>query len=395
MGRPTTIFLSVAEASGDAHAANLMVALRERIPDVRFVGAAGQRMAAEGCEALADLTDKASMLGGPILRLGYYVRTIKRLQEAIRKIRPDVHVPVDSPAMNWHLAAAAKQAGAPVVYYVSPQVWAWAPWRVKKLARLTDAVACILPFEEEYLRSRGVNATYVGHPIFDDIAPAPETLSDLADAWYTGAWEVALLPGSRPAEIEHHAGLLLAVAEALRKRWPAARCAFATLHGSGEGRIRKIADKAGFPDVEVLVGARSAQELLARSHFALVGSGTVTLQAAHCGVPMVVFYRTGPLMSVLYRTLGRMRSVVATPHFALVNILAGRRIVTELVPWRNNVRRLTDTVMEVIGDLGYLHEMRQSLLEVVRPLRSPHPGGASQCAADLILQTLGHPSDVK
>ena len=173
MSKPPTIFLSVAEASGDLHAAKLAAALRRRLGEVRLIGAAGPLMRAEGCQSLIDLTASASMMLGPLTRPLYYLRALRKLQESIRRLRPDVVVPVDSPALNWHVAAAAREAGAPVMYYIAPQVWCWAPWRVRKLARLTDAVACILPFEQRYLRDRGVRATYVGHPLFDDIPPAP------------------------------------------------------------------------------------------------------------------------------------------------------------------------------------------------------------------------------
>ncbi|MBN1553224.1 MAG: lipid-A-disaccharide synthase, partial [Phycisphaerae bacterium] len=137
------IFLSAAEASGDHHAANLIHALRKRFPDARFLGAAGPAMAAAGCESIIDLTAKASMVAGPLTNLRYYRRAVRLLQKAIREARPDILVPVDSPALNWHLAKAAKAVGVPVMYYVAPQVWAWARWRIKKVRRLTDHVACL------------------------------------------------------------------------------------------------------------------------------------------------------------------------------------------------------------------------------------------------------------
>ena len=178
-----TIFLSAAEPSGDRHAAGLIRALRVQMPDARFIGVAGEKMAAAGCEVIADLTARASMLTEPFLRAGYYVYTVTRLRKAIRKIGPDVFVPVDSPALNWHLAAAAKKTGSKVVHYVCPQIWAWGPWRTNRLARLTDHVACILPFEVAYLRHRGVDATFVGHPLFDNLPPRSEPLPDIIQAW--------------------------------------------------------------------------------------------------------------------------------------------------------------------------------------------------------------------
>lgn len=401
--RPVTIFLSAAEASGDEHAANLMRAIRAVLPEARFVGVAGERMAAEGCEVLADLTKKAAMLGGPLLSLGYYFRAVRRLQKAIRSIRPDLHIPVDSPALNWHLAAAARKAGTPVLYYIAPQVWAWGPWRVKKLARLTDRVACILPFEEDYLRRRGVHATFVGHPIFDGHPQRPPAPPDLADAWFSGAWQVALLPGSRPGELASHTAPLLEVADAIVRRWPKARCVFATLEQAGARRVqdacrspRRLADGGRSPrgapgpcrPVDVVVGQTAALEVLSRSHFAVAASGTVTLQAAYYGVPMVIFYKASPFIRALFHTVGRSRGVVGTPHLALVNILAGRRVVPELMPWRGNRPPLIRMTLDVMSDLGHLTEMRQNVLRLVEPLHVPPPGTAAANAAAIALELL-------
>jgi len=275
LDHPITIFMSAAEASGDEHAARLIESLRLRVPEARFIGVAGPRMAEAGCEVLADLTRQASMIGGPFLRIPYYVRTIRRVQEQMRELAPDLHIPVDSPAMNWHLADTAKSIGAGVVYYIAPQVWAWAPWRVRKLARLTDRVACILPFEQRYFRDRGVKATYVGHPLFETLPERPAELPDLAEAWSEGSWRVAMLPGSRPGEIRHHTPALLASAAKITRRWPRARCTFTARTDQAAQAIRRA---SGNTDVNVAVGRM--REVLSQSHFAVAVSGTVTIEVA-------------------------------------------------------------------------------------------------------------------
>jgi len=381
MNHRPTIFLSAAEISGDEHAARLLESLRKRIPDARFVGVAGEMMAATGCEVVADLTRRASMLGGPLLKLGYYIRTLRRLKRTIRRIRPDVHVPVDSPALNWHLAAAAKKCGASVVYYIAPQVWAWAPWRVRKLKRLTDRVACILPFEQKYLRERGVAAEYVGHPLFDTLDPRGGPLPDLSDAWLEGNWRVALLPGSRPAEINNHAEALLEVARAIRRRWANAECTFAARTEPLAETIRHACAAREENGIDVTV-ART-REVLAKAHFAVAVSGTITLEAAHFGVPMVIFYRVSRLA---YGLLGKR--LIRTPHLSLVNILAGRKIVPEMMPWFGSVGKLTRMVLEVMDDVGYLHEARDELLKLVAPLELPDRSKACDNAADLIVNIL-------
>ncbi len=375
MAPGATIFLSAAETSGDEHAARLIQAIRRRLPDARFLGAAGPRMAEAGCEVLADLTGKASMLGGPILKAGYYLRNVRRLCRSLRRLRPDLFIPVDSPALNWHLAKAARKIGVPVFYYIAPQVWAWAPWRVKKLARLTDQVGCILPFEQRYLWDRGVHATYVGHPLFDAL-PTPPALLDLADAWVHGAWRVAMLPGSREGEIRGHMPALLAVEEMIRRRWPQARCTYTATTQPAERLMRQLSNGR---DIDIAVGR--TRQVMAESHFAVTKSGTVTLELAHFGTPMIIFHRTSWLLGLLRHLLGRW--AVNTRSFSLVNILAGRRIVPELMPWYGNVKKLKAAVKEVMDDYGYLFEVRRQLVELTRPLRVTPPHSASDNAAEL------------
>jgi len=379
--RPVTIFVSAAEASGDEHAANLIRALTRRLPQAKFVGAGGGRMAAAGCEILADLTHRAAMLGGPILRLGYYLRLVHRLKRAIFQMRPDLHIPVDSPALNWHLAAASKRAGAQVMYYIAPQVWAWAPWRIRKLARLTDQVACILPFEERFFRDRGVNATYVGHPLFDTLEPL-DGPPDLAEAWSEGTWNVALLPGSRKSEIRGHVRALLDVARAIRRRW--SRASFTiTVYNDACAQAVRAAGKGRLPTyVDVVVG--KTRHVLRRANFAVAVSGTVTMEAAYFGVPMVILYRVSLLG---YKLLGPFLGF-RTPHLALVNILAGRRIVPELMPWYGRIAAVREMVLDVMQDPGSLFEMRQALIEVVHPLRVTPPATASDNAAELAIQLM-------
>lgn len=381
--RPVTVFLSAAEASGDEHAARLIAALRRRLPDARFVGVAGERMAAEGCEVVADLTSRAAMGSGPLLRVPYYYRLLRRVRSAMRDIRPDVFIPVDSPAWNWHLAAAARKMGVLVTYYIAPQVWAWAPWRVKKLARLSDEVACILPFEEPYLSHRGIQATYVGHPLLETLPPPPEPMPAILDAWAHGTWRVALLPGSRPGEIRQHAKVLAAAAGMIRRRWNRAECVFAVRNEESAALLRSA---MGELPKGAVISVGHTRQTLAGSHFALAVSGTVTLEVAHFGVPMIVVYRTSAVLRILHRLLGRW--AVPTPHFSLVNILAGRRIVPEFMPWRGRIRPVLSMLLEVMEEPGYLLDVRRDLLAMIQSLRTGAPGQASDNAADLIVETL-------
>lgn len=377
MTEPPTIFITAADVSGDAHAAGLIGALRLRRPDARFVGVGGQRMAAAGCELLAEPVRRAAMLTGTIAHLSYYARLIRTVARAMSRLRPDVHVPVDSPALNWHLARAARRRKIPVVYYIAPQVWAWAPWRARKLRRLTDAVACILPFEVPYLRARGVNAHFVGHPLFDALPAADPP--DLAAAAADGSWRIALLPGSREAEIRGHVPALVETMDRLARHYPKAEFAFTAFNDVAADLIRGL---AGRDDLAVEVG--QAAEVLSRSHLAVAASGTVTLEAAHFGVPMVIFYRASRLLYHLTR-----RWLVRTPHLSLVNILAGRRLVPELMPWSGDAVRLVAAVETMLQDVAALRRLRGSLQELVAPLRAPPPGTGADNAAALVVATMG------
>ena len=374
--------MSAAEASGDEHAARLIRSLRARLgDDTRFVGAAGPHMAAAGCEVLADFTVHASMLLEPILRLPYWLHAISRLKRQLAEIAPDVHIPVDSPALNWHLAKGARKAGAMVVYYIAPQVWAWAPWRVRKLARLTDHVACILPFEQRYFRDRGVAATFVGHPLLEAMAPRGEPLSDLAGAWAHGQWQIAMLAGSRSGEIKANAKALMRSARLIRRHWPAARCLLAARNQADADTILAACKGQLARNAEIVIG-KTAQ-VLARAHFAIAKSGTNTLQAAHFGVPFVTFYRASRLK---YHLLGRW--LIKTPHLCLANILAGRRIVPELMPWYGSERELSSMVIDTMSDLGFLFEARQGLLDVDDSLHGPGGLSASDNTANLVADLL-------
>lgn len=378
------IFLSAAEASGDEHGARVVESLRRRLPNARLMGVAGPRMAAAGCEVVVDLTAKASMLGGPLLNLRYYLRMLRTIRRSIAQNRPSLIIPIDSPALNWHVSAAGRKVGARVLYYISPQVWAWAPWRVRKLARLTDRVACILPFEETYLRHRGVNATYVGHPLIESLPPRPRPLPDLAQAWADGTWKVALLPGSRTGEIKDHSKALQTAARIFLRRWPKARCTFAARTVESAQAIAALIGPQSGEGISIVVD--KTREVLAESHFAIAASGTVTLEVAYFGVPMVIIYRTSRWVGMLHRLLGSWG--VPIRHFSLVNILAGRRIVPEIIPWHGRQARLTNMVMEVTDELGYLEEARRDLLAVTNSLRMPPGRTASDNVSQIAAQML-------
>lgn len=375
------IFITAAEASGDAHAAGLILALRRRLGQAQFVGVGGPRMAQAGCRLVAQPVERAAMTTSAIAQAPYFWKVIRTAAAAMSQLHPAVHVPVDSPALNWHLAKAARRRGIPVAYYIAPQVWAWAPWRVKKLRRLTDAVACILPFEEQYLRSRGVNARYVGHPVFDNLPPAQPP--DLAAAAAAGDWRIALLPGSRPGVIRHHAPALALVMDRLRAKFPKAQFSFVASDEQAAGRIdRAVGDRpAGAEKLPIVVGP--VEETLSGCNFAVATSGTVTLQVAHFGLPMVIFYHVRRLAWPIGKLLIRTR------YLSAINILAGRELAPELMPWFGDAEALAERAINLLENPTQLAAQQRELLELVAPLRVNPPGSAADNAADLVIRTAG------
>ena len=356
--------ITAAEVSGDAHAGRLILALRKRCPEARFFGVGGEQMARAGCELLADTASRSSMMLSSLSQVLYFHKLIRRLARAMDERKPAVLVPVDSPAMNWHVAKAARKRGVGVMYYVCPQVWAWAPWRVRKIRRLTDAVACILPFEPDYLAARGAEGRFVGHPLFDELPAADPP--DILAAAERGQFRIALLPGSRASEIARHAPALAAVRDRLARRYPQAEFTFTAVDDRAADAIARA---TGRNDLAIQVG--DTPGVLKRSHFAVAASGTVTLEIAHFGVPMVVFYRVSRLgYGLLYWW------IVRTKYGSLVNILAGRQLVPELMPWFGNVDELARQAEAVLADPAAMARTRAELLALVAPLKPAPPATA-------------------
>lgn len=208
-------------------------------------------------------------------------------------------------------------------------------------------------------------------------------MPDIIQAWADGSWNVALLPGSRSGEIRNHAQALLLTAKAVSRRWPHATCRFTVGTEEDADAVRKACKwkRSQSDEIEIVVGKTS--QILASSHFAVAVSGTVTLEVAHYGVPMVIFYKVGKLG---WDVVGRW--IVRTPYLSLVNILAHRAIVPELMPWHGRPQRVRDMTLEVMDDLGYLVETRQRLLEMVERVRAAPPGTSADNAADVVIRVM-------
>jgi len=355
-----TVFLSAAEASADAHCARLIPQLRAAIPQVRCIGLGGDAMARAGCHLLENLSDRSAMLAHALAQVVFYFRLLRRLKRFLREEHPDLVIVADSPAWNFHVAQAARRLGIPVLYYIAPQLWAWGDWRVKKLRRCADRLACILPFEEEWFTQRGIPATYVGHPLFDTeqrIEPV-NPLGPVSDSFPT----VALLPGSRNHEIGHLWPVLQRLAHAVRDEYPRARFLTAAHSDAVAARLRVQAD----PTLPIDIRCTSIEACTRHADLALVASGTATLEVAAQNCPMIILYHVPAWQ---WHLVGRW--LVKTKFLSLVNILAGRELVPEFMPLPRRLDPVIDVALALLADDKRRQALRLALRQLVEPLTQP------------------------
>ena len=371
--KPRRIFISAAETSGDAHAAALARALPAALPGAVCTGIGGDAMAAAGVRLMENVTSRSAMLGHALGQAGFYWRLLGRVKRSFREERPDVVVVVDSPAWNFHVALAAKKLGIPVLYYIAPQLWAWGAWRVKKLRRAADRVACILPFEEEWFARREIKATYVGHPLFDD-----RHVKAAARAGNPGGRfpTVALLPGSRGHEIERLWQPMQEVAAALRKTYPDARFLSAAAHEATAAELRRTAD----PELAIEVRRTGIEAVTRYADLALVASGTATLEVAAQACPMIILYHIHPLA---WNLVGRW--LIKTPHLSLVNILAGRALVPEYMPFYHQTAQVAQEALALLENEPLRRQTQADLAALMQPLMKP---GAAARVAGMVRELL-------
>ena len=308
------LFFSVGEPSGDLHAANLIAELRRQQPALEFSGFGGPRMAAAGCDLLHDMTDLAVMGLFPVLaKLPTFFRLVAQADRCFQEQRPDAVVLIDYPGFNWHVAKKAKARGIPVFYYGLPQMWAWAPWRVSKVRRYVDHALCKLPFEEPWFRERGCNATYVGHPYFDELQSQQLDPAFVAEQSGLTGRLVTILPGSRTHEVKNNLPAFLKTAERIEREVSGVRFAVASYNERQADLARKLVARSRLP-IEVHCG-RTA-ELIHLATCCLACSGSVSLELLYHAKPSVIHYKASPLTAAIFRPF------ILVKYITLVNLLA-------------------------------------------------------------------------
>lgn len=374
------ILVSAGEASGDLYASELVGALRELVPGAEYFGCAGVRLRAAGVRAVVD---SESLAVAGLVEVVRHLPRIKgefdRLVAAAERERPDLAILTDSPDFHLRLARKLKALGVPVVYLIAPQVWAWRSGRVKAMRRDLDLLLCIFPFEEAWFRERGVNAVYIGHPLprlVRTSAGREEFLREFG--LEAGRPLVALTPGSREGEIQRHLPAVIEAVERMRAARPEVQFVLALAAGSA-GRLGENFRERIHAAAIQMIEART-WDVLAHCDLALAASGTVTVEAALQGAPMVTYYRVNALSWKLGRRF------VKAPHLTMVNLIAGHRVVPELMQDEFTGERLAAEALRLLDDPAARETMREEFRRLRQQLETPED--PMRTAARLVAEKL-------
>jgi lipid-A-disaccharide synthase len=370
--------LSCGEPSGDLYAGALIRELRALDPSIHVRGLGGPECAAAGGELLADYRElSVTGLTEPLAKLPRYFDALRRLVQSARRDPPDALVVVDFPDFNVRLAQAIKRAGVPVVYYIGPQLWAWRRGRLKTIGRIADLVIVIFPFEEAIYRDAGIPVRFVGHPLVELANPCdPASFRQRYRLSGEGPI-IAVLPGSRPNEVRRILPDLLKAARLIQGELPESQFVIARAPNLDDG-LFDLAARAG-PDRLAIV-ERETDAVLSAATLVLTASGTATVQTAIHDRPMVIVYRVSPLT---YRVLRRL---VTVDSIGMVNLIAGERIVPELIQDAFTPEAVAAAALPMLTDAACRRRVQTGLARVRERLGGP---GASRRAAEAVLEVIG------
>jgi len=368
------------EASGDQLAASLIAALKARRSPTLFAGIGGPRMQAQGFDSHYPL-EKLSVRGyAEVVKHYGEIKTIRRrLTRALLAERPDVYIGVDASEFNLGIERRLKEAGIPAIHYVSPQIWAWRGWRVRRIARSVTRILVMFPFEAPLYEKAGVPVTYVGHPLADVIPIAPNKLEARAALRLpAGKLIVALLPGSRRSELQYMAKSFVLAAHRFRQEVADVHFVCPTVTRDTRDMFERAVHEHERTDLPLTLLFGHSHEALAAADLALVASGTATLEAALFKTPMVITYRQSPI------TWALMRRMFYLPYVGLPNVLAGEKLVPELLQHEANPAALAGALLKLLRDTDAQRRQIERFHEFHHLLRQR----AAEKAADAILEVL-------
>jgi lipid-A-disaccharide synthase len=374
----TTLLLSAGDASGELHTASFVEAFRRRVPEVRLLGMGGAEMEKVGVELVVHQRELAVGALGVLGDAGRIFSAWRRMNRVLETGGANLVVLVDSPDFNIPLARRAKKAGIPVLYFISPQVWAWRRRRIRKIARRVDRMAVIFPFEREMYAASGLQVDFVGHPLVDRLGGIASHSSReemrRSLGLDSGGYLVALLPGSRRNEIRDGLALQLEAARALHARDPRVRFAVAVAPSITRASVERLVAEAGLPTLlSIQVFEDRTYELIRAADVALAKPGTVTVEISLLGTPMVVAVRASALTAFL------ARRVIRVPSFAMPNLIAGAPVVPEFLQEEAHPERIALALAELLE--GPVRDLQLANLARVRQRLGS--GGAAERAAEI------------
>ncbi len=378
MRKTKDVLIVAGEASADLHGSNLVRAVKEWDPTVSFYGIGGKQMEEAGVKILIPASDMAVVgLTEVFFKLPKILKAHRTLKNLLKNSPPDLLIPIDYPGFNIHMAGVAKRYKVPVLYYISPQVWAWRTGRVKKIAKRVDRMAVILPFEERFYRERGVDVEYVGHPLLDSIPQHLDKNEIIRQMGLENAYPVlGLLPGSRNEEIANHLPVMIKAVEILSSHYPHLKGLLPVAPTIHPELVQSFLKQS---PAEIGISQRAIYDTLTACDLALVASGTATVETAILGIPMVLVYRASAI------TYWVGKRVIKVPFLGLVNLVAGEQVIPELIQDDVTPDGLAREALEIL-EVG---QKRENMIEKLGKVKEKlGRGGASERTARIALDML-------
>ncbi|MDY7037013.1 MAG: lipid-A-disaccharide synthase [Thermodesulfobacteriota bacterium] len=377
--RKTKIVLIIAgEASADLHGANLVRAMKRMDPTILFWGIGGKQMANVGVKILIPSSDMAVVgLTEVLSRLHRITRAYIKIKNILKNIRPDLIILIDYPDFNLRMAHIAKRNKVPVLYYISPQVWAWRKRRINKIAKRVDRMAVILPFEKSVYRKKGIEVEYVGHPIIDSFSDKPGKNAFINEMGLKNSYPVlGLLPGSRIEEIKNLLPLMIKAVELLSSRYKNLECVLPVASTVSRDIVKSMVRQSS---VKIMISEGNIHKTLAVCDLAIVTSGTATLETALMEVPMIIVYRVSPISFLI------AKMIVKVSYIGLVNLVAGEKVVPELIQKEVTPIRLSHEAMSI---LEHDHKKKNMINKLKTVKQRLGRGSASERTAKIAIEMM-------
>ena len=371
--RKKNIMIIAGEASGDQHGAKLVRAMQKKRDDLFFCGIGGNSLRDAGVKIFIDASELCVVGITEIFsKIPVILKGLALCKRTLQTVRPDLLILIDYPDFNLRVAPVAKKLEIPVLYYISPQIWAWRKGRIKKIGKLVDHVAVILPFEEEYYKKHAIPVSFVGHPLLDDDFCEKELIYTKKDNTVLG-----ILPGSRNSEITRHLPVMLDAAKILRADNRNLKVIISVADTVDKKLVNSIRKKHS--SIKFKFNSNNVKEVIKKSNFVIAASGTVTLETAISGTPMVIIYKMSPVSYWFGRAL------ISVKNIGLVNIIAGESIVPELLQGDASPENIADTVNEMLSNQKKMESIKKELLCIKSLLGGP---GASSRVAKIALNLM-------